>query len=199
MPEPPDDFATLLERARRGDAAAQAELAQRYEPKVRLAARVLLGPALRPYLDSVDLVQSVHRGMLLGLREEKFNIAGPEQLIALALTLVRRKVARHWRHLQRQQRLSLGGESPTGNLPHLLASLSSPEEDPARAAQFNDQLRHLCGNLADSERRILHLRLQGYSTDEIAQDLGLHAIALRVRMTRLRQRLQASGVLTEWL
>jgi RNA polymerase sigma-70 factor (ECF subfamily) len=198
MTEPPETFADLLARARRGDQAALAELVRQYEPKVRLVARVLLGPALRPYLDSVDLVQSVHHSLLLGLRRQKFDLAGPDQLVALALTLVRRKVARHWRRLRRQQRLS-GGAAEPGNLPHLLTSLSSPDGDPARAAQFHDQVEHLCRNLSDAERRMLHLRLQGYSTAEIAHDLGLHAIALRVRLTRLRQRLQAGGVLTDWL
>jgi RNA polymerase sigma factor (sigma-70 family) len=198
MTEPADSFGDLLARARRGDQAALAELVRQYEPKVRLVARVLLGPSLRPYLDSMDLVQSVHHSLVLGLRQQKFDVATPEQLLALALTLVRRKVARHWRHLRRQQRISLGA-SETGNLPQLLTSLSSAEPDPARAAQFHDQVAHLCSSLQESERRILHLRLDGYSTAEIAQDLGLHAIALRVRMTRLRQRLEASGVLTEWL
>jgi RNA polymerase sigma-70 factor (ECF subfamily) len=198
MSEPLEPFAALVTRARRGDQAALTELVRQYEPKVRLVARVLLGPALRPYLDSMDLVQSVHHSLLLGLRRQKFDLAGPEQLLALALTLVRRKVARHWRRLQRQQRLSLGA-SETGNLPHLLTSLSSPGDDPARAAQFNDQVEHLCRHLAESERRMLQLRLAGHSTAEIAQNLGLHPIALRVRMTRLRQRLEASGVLTDWL
>jgi RNA polymerase sigma factor (sigma-70 family) len=198
MPEPADSFADLLARARRGDQAALAGLVQQYEPKVRVVARVLLGPALRPYLDSVDLVQSVHHSLLLGLRQQKFDIAGPEQLVALALTLVRRKVARHWRHLRRQQRLSLGPDDAAG-LAQVLTSLTSPHPDPAQAAQYNDQVRHLCSNLGDAERRMLHLRLQGRSTAEIAQELGLHAIALRVRLTRLRQRLQASGVLTDWL
>jgi RNA polymerase sigma-70 factor (ECF subfamily) len=198
MSESPEPFAAVLLRARRGDKAALAELVQKYEPKVRLVARILLGPALRPYLDSVDLVQSVHHSLLLGVRQQKFDLAGPEQLLALALTLVRRKVARHWRRLQRQQRLS-NGEPETGNLPGLLSSLSSPEEDPARAAEFHDQVEHLCRNLGEMERRMVHLRLSGYTTAEIAQDLGLHPIALRVRLTRLRQRLEASGVLTEWL
>jgi RNA polymerase sigma-70 factor (ECF subfamily) len=198
MAETAETFGTLLARARRGDQAAMAELVQQYEPKVRLVARVRLGPALRPYLDSMDLVQSVHRSLMLGLRQDKFSISSPEQLLALALTLVRRKVARHWRHLQRQQRLSLGPDDG-GNLANLLTSLTGPHDDPAQAAQLNDQVRHLCSNLEESERRMLDLRLQGYSTAEIAQDLGLHAIALRVRLTRLRQRLQASGVLTDWL
>jgi RNA polymerase sigma-70 factor (ECF subfamily) len=192
------DFAALLALARGGDSIALKQITEHYEPKLRIVARVLLGPALRPYLDSVDLVQSIHRSLMLGLRQGKFDISGPDQLIALALTLVRRKVARHWRHLQRQQRLS-SATIDTINLPHLLTSLGSPQADPAQAAQFKDQVEHLCRHLDANERRMMELRLQGYSTDEIAQALGIHAIALRVRMTRLRQRLQATGVLSEWL
>jgi RNA polymerase sigma-70 factor (ECF subfamily) len=165
-----------------------------YEPKVRLVARVLLGPALRPYLDSVDLVQSVHRSLLLGLRQDKFSVAGPENLMALALTLVRRKVARQWRRAQRQRR-----PGDAGGLAEILTSLSSPEADPARAAQFADQVRHLCDGLNEAERRLLDLRLQGHTPAEAARELGLSAVAFRVRQTRLRQRLQAAGVLDDWL
>jgi RNA polymerase sigma-70 factor (ECF subfamily) len=198
MSEPSQPFAALLARARQGDATALAQLTQQYEAKIRLVARVLLGPALRPYLDSMDLVQSVHYTVMLGLRAAQFDLAGPENLLALAVTLVRRKVARQWRRLQRQQRLSSGG-APKGDLALLLTSLSAPEDDPARAAQFKDQVEQLCSHLNETERRILEARLQGYSTAEIAQQVGLHAIALRVRLTRLRQRLEASGVLTDWL
>src|SRR3954447_26621985 len=105
MPEePPTEFADLMARAGRGDEAALAELSRQYEPKVRVVARVLLGPALRPYLDSVDLVQSVHKSLMLGLRQDKFELATPENLLALALTLVRRRVPRQWRRIRRQQR-----------------------------------------------------------------------------------------------
>jgi hypothetical protein len=48
MPETGGDFAALQARARGGDRAALDELARTYEPKFRLVARVLLGPALRP-------------------------------------------------------------------------------------------------------------------------------------------------------
>jgi RNA polymerase sigma factor (sigma-70 family) len=198
MSEAPDVFAALLARARQGDRDALAQLAQHYEPKVRLVARVLLGPALRPYLDSLDLVQSVHKSLLLGFRQDRFDVSSPDKLIALALTLVRRKVARQWRRLQRQKRLESKAGDTTA-LADLLTSLSSTEPDPARAAQFNDAVRHLCDNLDTAERRMLDLRLQGYSTAEVADDLGLHAVALRVRLTRLRQRLRDNGVLSEWL
>src|SRR5262245_10668681 len=104
-------FAELLSKGRGGDRAALALLAEEYEPQVRVVARAKLGTALRPYLDSMDLVQSVHRSLMLGLRDQRFEIDSPDGLVALALTIVRRKVARHWRRLRRQQRLD-NADSP---------------------------------------------------------------------------------------
>ena len=193
MSDSSDDFAALLARARRNDGDAQAELVQRYESKVRLVARVLLGTSLRPYLDSLDLVQSVHRSLLLGMRESKFAVSSPEQLIALATTMVRRKVARQWRRMRRQQR------SESCDAPTLLTSLTSKEPDPAHAAQSDDVIRRLWDDLDAPERRMVELRLNGCSTAEIASDLGLSPVALRVRMTRLRQRLRSAGVFDDWM
>src|SRR5207244_1495247 len=89
----PAHLAALLDRVRAGDEPALTELIQHYEPRLRTAAHVLLGPLLRPSMDSVDLVQSVHRVLLPGLREGKFDLSSPEQVLALALTIIRRKVA----------------------------------------------------------------------------------------------------------
>ena len=135
----------------------------------------------------------------MGLRENKFDISTPANLMALAVTIVRRKVARHWRHLQRQQRLSLGTPRDDAPTPQILASLSTPHADPAAAAQFQDALENLWQHLDATERRVMELRLQGHSTVEVARTLGLDADVLRVRLSRLRQRLRANGVLTEWL
>ncbi len=197
MSDSGNDFSSLLAQARQGNPDALAALSRQYEPKLRIVARVLLGPALRPYLDSTDLVQSVHRSLMMGLKRQQFEIAGPENLIALALTLVRRKVARKWRRMQRQQRFDRGA-SETGDLAGLLTSLSGAD-NPARTAELREQVAHVCENLTDDERTIFELRAQGYSTAEIACQLGLGGGALRVRMTRLRQRLRTAGLVDEWL
>jgi RNA polymerase sigma-70 factor (ECF subfamily) len=194
----PDDFASLLKRAAENDSAAQAQLCQHYEAKVRIVARVLLGPALRSHFDSIDLVQSVHRSLLLGLRDEKFDISSPEKLIALASTIVRRKVARKWRRERRQVSLGTNSEMSEG-LAQTLSSLSSPDTDPAKVAEYNDLLAKFCEKLNDVERRMLEMRLQGHTSAEVAQALGLHAVALRVRWTRLRQRLNEAGITADWL
>jgi RNA polymerase sigma-70 factor (ECF subfamily) len=197
MPDSPIDFAALLARARDGDSAALDQLAREYEPKLRMVARVRLGAALRPYLDSMDLVQSVQRSLVAGLRGDKYDVSDPEKLLALALLMVRRKAARQWRHLKKQRRF----DTPVGSdsLPDLFTALAANADDPARAAEVRDGMARLHERLSDAERRIIELRLHGHSTGEIAQQLGLSPVALRVRMTRLRQRLDEEGVGNEWL
>jgi RNA polymerase sigma-70 factor (ECF subfamily) len=191
-------FAKLLSRARLRDPDAVSELCRQYEPRLRVVARVLLGPALRPALDSLDLVQSVHRSLLIGIREEKFDISTPDNLIALALTLLRRKVARHWRRVQRQNCMK-SGRSSMDLLPSILAELTTSEVGPAETAQYHDQVEHLCRQLDATERRVLFLRLDGYTTAEIAHQLDVNHVTLRVRLTRLRERLRTSGILHDWL
>lgn len=194
------DFAALLDRAAAGDPMAIDALVAQYEPKVRIVARVLLGPALRPYLDSTDLAQSVHLSILSGLRNQRFRFEKPDDLIGLAVTVVRRKAAKHWRHLQRQRRLSGDGAARSNaDLPGVLAALSAGGTDPAAEAAYRDQLAHLCRHLDDTERHILDLRLDGFTPAEIADRIGVGRVALRVRLTRLRQRLHAAGVVTDWL
>lgn len=192
------DFAALMERAGQGDTAAQTWICEHYEPKVRIIARVMMGPALREHFDSLDLVQSVHRSLLVGLRDQKFDISSPQKLVALASTIVRRKVARKWRRTRRQ--ISLGAESQEqGDLAHTLSALSSPEAAPEKVAEFNDQVQRVCSQMNDLEKQMLSLRLEGHTWQEIGELIGLHPVATRVRWTRLRQRLQNAGIAADWM
>lgn len=189
-------FDEILAKARTGDEVALSELARQYEPEVRAVARVRLGPALRPYLDTMDLVQSVHRSLLVGLRANKFAFDGPDQLIALAVTIVRRKAARHWQRAQRQQRL--GPSSDDAILPDLFLNLTASDPDPAKAAETDDAVKRVVGVLDGLDRKLLELSLQGYKTVEIADVLGQNADVLRVRLSRLRAKLRSAGVTDSW-
>ena len=190
-------FHQFLQRAADGDAAAQLEICARYEKQVLIAARVLLGPLLRPHLDSVDIVQSVHRSLLAGLRSRKFDISSPAKLVALASMMARRKVARKWRKHQRQTRLN--DHSSESNLPQLLASISSKSAEVVDIAAYEEQLEALCSHLNNIERTMLEMRLAGYTTDEVATHLNINPVAIRVRWSRLRARLEGAGIDRELL
>jgi RNA polymerase sigma-70 factor (ECF subfamily) len=198
MSTPEIPFPELLRLARSGDRDALDRLVRTYEADVRIAARVLLGPALRAHLDTVDLVQSVHRSLMLGVRQDKFDVASPAQLIALALTMVRRKVARKWRRHRRQLPVGVATNSDD-DLGDVLTSLHSTETDPARAVQLRDAAARVFRGLDEADRRLLELRLEGWSTADIARQLGQSPDVLRVRLSRLRKHLLDNGVLGDWL
>ncbi len=192
------DFAALLDKARQGDQVAFGELIQRYESEVRIITRVMLGPSMRPYLDSLDIVQSVHRSLLRSLRSGKFKIDAPQQLIALTVQMARRKVAHQWRRLKRQERLA-NVNSAHDSVPDFLAGLVSPELDPVRKAEVDEVLRRMNAELSEPDRRLMELRLQGYSTVEAARALKADPDSLRVRLSRLRQKLRECGLFDDWL
>jgi RNA polymerase sigma-70 factor (ECF subfamily) len=198
MSEPAEAFAILLERARQGDEEALVRFIQEYEAELRIIVRVRLGPALRPYLDSMDLVQSVHRVLLLGLRQGRFVLSGPAQLRNLAAKIARNKVAVEWRRHQRQERLERG-EPFSGPLAPLLTSLCSPEADPAEKIHTQEVIQQLLDSLSPADRRLVELRYQGYNIVEIARELRVSADSLRMRQKRLRDRLRQQRLCEEWL
>ncbi|GDY11123.1 hypothetical protein LBMAG52_46110 [Planctomycetia bacterium] len=193
-----DDYQAVLERARAGNTAAIEQLVQAYEPDIRLIARARLGSALQPFLDSVDVVQSVHRCFMLGLRNGRFDVSTPEKLVAVAVGMVRNKVARQWRHLR-----CLDQSQATSNdrlrLSQMLEALTSREDDPARTAEMLDQMDRFGRELSDWEWQVIQMRFDGYSTAEVARALELDADMLRVQLGRLRKRLRANTRLMNWL
>jgi RNA polymerase sigma factor (sigma-70 family) len=190
----PTAFPELLARAGRGDEAAIAELVGRCGPQVRAAAAAASGPAVRPYLDSADLCRTVRRCVRLGLRSRRYDVSDPDKLVSLAVTTLRRRAARGWR--LRRHHLTTAIADPDA-LADLLTSLSAPV--PSGDARFRDEVRHLCHLLDETDRRVLDLRSRDRTTAAVAADLGLSPVALRVRLTRLRQRLAAAGVVIDWL
>jgi len=85
------------------------------------------------------------------------------------------------------------------DLGDVLTSLRSTETDPARAAQLRDAATRVLQGLDAEDRRLLELRLEGWSTAEVARLLGQSPDVLRVRLHRLRKQFLDSGVLGKWL
>jgi RNA polymerase sigma factor (sigma-70 family) len=186
------EFTSLLVRARGGDEAALVQLGACYADAVKRAARAMLSHHMRPHFDPLDLVQSVHALVLAGLREHKFTFSSREQLIALALTLVRRTIARHWRHLKRQPGFGPGAIPlpPEDELP---CSPAPGGSDPARSVMLKEEVDGLLARLERRDRQLVRLRLEGWYTVDISREVGIDPHALRARFSRVRQRLRRCG------
>jgi len=197
-PSTPHDLDTLLKQVQEGDEAALASLVEHYASTLRRVARASLGEPMRAHLDSIDLVQSVHRLMLVGLRNNKFEFRDHAQLLGLALTLVRRRVARHWRQMKNEPgtgtHVALGSDAAGEHEPSAKA-----DGNPADQLAVNEQFDRLLDTLDPIDRRLLELRMEGLSTADVARELQVSPAMLRVRLGRLRQKLRESGVFHEWM
>ena len=188
-PLPDDAFLELLARVRGGDDFAAAELVQRYERIVLRSVRSRLGKSMRSAMDSMDVMQSVHRSLLTGVKNDRFHFTTPQQLIGLAVMMVQRKVARHWRKLKRLP----ASQASEAGLGSSLDGIASEESAPSEIATANDLLERVLSQLDPFDRQLVRLKLAGNSSVESAAILGREPAFIRMRWSRLRQTLRQCG------
>jgi len=111
----------------------------------------------------------------------------------LAVTIVQRKAAKHWRQLKRQQRMS-GHDESQDELLETILSLRSERKDETDEVANRELLSQWLAGMDPIERRLIELRLEGYSTVEIAEMLDLDPDVLRVKLSRLRKRMRERGL-----
>jgi RNA polymerase sigma-70 factor (ECF subfamily) len=183
------EFAELVAQVKAGDDWAMAELMDRYAQPMRRTAAQLIGRVLQSQLDSDDLVQSVQLILWVGLRAGRFSVNTPESLLALARTLLRRKIARYWRMVKMPSTSTTVDElSATTFSDNALFPSTPVTSDPRSSVEFDDLVDHFLLQLDDLDQQLIKLRFQGYSTAEAARHLQLDPGFLRVRLGRLRNR-----------
>jgi RNA polymerase sigma factor (sigma-70 family) len=176
----------LLDLVKSGDDHAMSRLMDLTRNAMRRCARSLIGKALRSQLDSVDLVQSVQIILWLGLRTGRFSVSSTDGLLALAKTLLRRKVARVWRSAKSMSNTIEVRLNDT--IVDEVIYPIQPSNDPTAAPEFDDVVENFLGRLGVLDRQVVKLRFEGYSTAEAASILNLKPGFLRVRLGRLRTR-----------
>ena len=177
-------FTELVAAAGRGDEEALTRLLEYCEPKFRIIARVSLGPLLRPQLDTMDLVQSMKRMLIPGLRAGLYELDSPDQLVALAATIIRRKVALYWRRQKKQAVIRLTEQALTGEEDALVEHRIQDWEN-------EELLARLLESLTEEERQLFRMQLEGLTIVEIARHLGCRPGPLRARLSRLRKKLRS--------
>jgi RNA polymerase sigma-70 factor (ECF subfamily) len=82
-----------MRRVRGGDGRAAEELVRRYEPTIRRVVRVrLVDPRLQRLFDSMDICQSVFGSFFVHAALGDYELATPEQLLGLLVSMSRKKV-----------------------------------------------------------------------------------------------------------
>lgn len=191
----PETFAEQLERVRRGDQQATAELWENYFQRlVRVAAR-RLPTSLRRVGDEEDVALSAFHSLIAGIQADRFpDLSGPENLWGLLITLTGRKAHAHLRHQTRQKRgggqvrgesvFADGGDVRGGGLGGIASDRNAADLD----AELMEECEALLNRLPDEQlRQIAIMRMEGFLVDEIATRLTISKRAVERRLQLIRK------------
>jgi len=169
------DWEELVMGLRNGDAQICTAFWRRYGGMLEQVAQKQLSSRVQRRVGSDDVVQSACRTFFRRVTDGQFDLPNSgalwRLLCAITVTKARRAArdqSRKKRGLQQETSLvaqDASGESRTLDLP---AGGASPLEE----AEVADQLEALLALLSPEECQVLDLKLQKYSSSEIAQELG---------------------------
>jgi RNA polymerase sigma-70 factor (ECF subfamily) len=191
-PAPEGELRAFLDRIRAGDELAARELLARYEAQVRLVVRRQLPRLLRSRFDSLDFLQSVWASFFRRLRCGPEEFEDPRYLVAFLARVARNKVVDQYRRaasrkqdIHREEPLSAWGSPPR----ELIADQDTASEL-AEANETFDRLRDL---LPADRRAILGLKVEGLTSREIGEQLGLSERTIRRALEDLKRRAEAGN------
>jgi DNA-directed RNA polymerase specialized sigma24 family protein len=188
-PNQASDFALTIARIRGGDERALERLLAAVAVPMRRMAEQYIGSPLRPHVDAEDLVQRVALILWHGLRDGKFEVAAPPQLLGLCRTLLRRQAAK----AVQQFKPAINAMNDTAEFAigaTLFDQPVMPASCPAKKAEANEQLQRLMERVNEDDRRMLELLLLNHSIAVTARLLKIEPATLRKRLSRLRVRVR---------
>jgi len=173
-------FTELIERVRSGDEHAASQLVKEFEPVVRRELRFRLRDSrARLELESMDISQSVLSNFFVRVATRQYDLKEQGDLVRLLVTMTRNKVAEQLRNQHRQRRDSRRTRGGVEDMP-----LASADPTPSRVVAGREILQLVRQSLNGEERRLVDLRCQGLSWEEIADSLGGSPDARRKQMAR---------------
>jgi RNA polymerase sigma-70 factor, ECF subfamily len=182
----PIDERALLELLRAGDEAAAQQIFNAYVRGLLHLARSHLSQRMARRVDPEDIVQSVFRTFFSRAREGRFTVEAQDDLGKILVGITVRKALRHVALHTAAKRDCAKEESTDAEEMATLAAIQDVQPTPAAAVAFLDQLEHLFNRLRPRDRKVLEMRLHGYSTLEIAGELGTSDRHVRRTLEHIR-------------
>jgi RNA polymerase sigma-70 factor (ECF subfamily) len=169
-------------------------LFENYGERLMALARRRISPRLASRVDPEDILQSVFRTFFGRLKDGRFQIDNPDDLLKLLVRITIHKTLRQIAFHRAAKRDPQQEAAQSDQAQDQLLGVHGREPDPEVAITFVDQLDHLLGKLGPQERQILEMRLQGYSNDEIAEKLNIYDRKIRRVFERIRGLAEQEGL-----
>ena len=182
---PRGSISLLLGGLKGGDDRAAQALWERYCDRLVRLARVKLRNTKRRMADEEDVALSAFHSLCLGTREGRFPaLADRDSLWGLLVFITAQKAADQIVHERRKKRgggkvrgNSVFNHGPAGSQEVGFDQILSKSPGPETLSLWAESYERLLDRLGDATlRQVAELRVQGYTLEDIAQQLG---VALR--------------------
>lgn len=177
-----EDLSTLIARLRQSDPTAAEELVAAFEPEIRRFIRFRLGtPQMRRLVESVDVSQSVFAKFFVDLQRDAVCPETPEQLRMLLLTMARNKIcdyARRHKAAKRDLRRIDAGDTA-------LDRAFYEEPTASDTVSADEILEAVRSQISENDLALIDARLSGRKWNDLVEEFGGSADALRKRVTRV--------------
>jgi DNA-directed RNA polymerase specialized sigma24 family protein len=181
-------FADFIRRVRLKDEAAVARLVEEYGPMLgRVIAKKLAGFGLGRLLDAEDIADWVLGRFCVLAAAGHFQLAQPEDLRKLLVTMARNRLRDRARHFCPDGRRGPEQEPSGGKA---LEEWTAAEQDPGESLARQELFDKLRWHLSEEEWRLASARAEGQSWEELAAAWGQCADTLRMRLRRAVERVR---------
>jgi RNA polymerase sigma factor (sigma-70 family) len=183
QPSSPFNSSSLLDRARQGDQEAWVILFNECYPKVIRVVRRRLTRPMRKIYDSADIANEVMKS--LAAKFDQFDFTTIDGLRAFLMKAAEQKVVDGYRRGHALKR-DLNRDRPleSGESTSWEPADSSPTA--SQIAVASEEEKHLLGAQTGDQRKVLELKLQGFSNSEVAHTLGWHVRRIERFLEKLR-------------
>lgn len=195
-----DDVTCWIAEAGRGDSAAQARVWERYFGQLVEFARHRLAPHVRRVTGEDDVAASAMFSFYEGLAAGRFALADRGDLWRLLLTMTSRKAVAAARRERSQKR---GGGARRGESVFLgddsaaaagIGGIAGSDVTPEMEVMVAENCQRLLDLLPDETlRKVAVMRLEGYTSDEIAARLGVVTRTVTRKLDLIRKAWEAEA------
>jgi RNA polymerase sigma factor (sigma-70 family) len=179
------DDRALAQEIQAGSESAAKELFDKYCERLMRTAKRRIGQRMASRFDPEDVIQSAFRTFFKRVKNDEFTFEQEEDLFKLLVRLTVRKTLRQVVHHKAAKRSTDKEHTDSSEDSHLLSQLSGAEPTPDMEVTLLDEFEKLMNSLNPQERQVVEMKLQGFSTVEIAEKLGSYDRKIRRILERV--------------
>ena len=179
------DDRDLVNEFQDGSQSAAKELFDKHCERLLRLAKRRIGQRMSSRFDPEDVVQSAFRTFFTRVKNDEFEFANEDDTFKLLVRLTVRKTLRRIQYHRAEKRNPEAEQGRQADGSEVFAHVASTEPTAEVEVALLDEFEKFVGQLPTLDRQVLELKVQGFSTVEIAERLGTYDRKVRRIIERL--------------